>query len=498
MKKTLPVLLALTFTAFGCAKKQPDALTKEYLAENRTAALAAGCRALVSSDFFPSDDVTGAPQMNDGGKIAVSLELGKAIGRPGHTALAAAFDPGKKQLRLDVDAPVDEDGTPFDASLYIGGNCLALASDALFGDNVYGYEFEDFASFLEHFDASALAAQLGFEDGTLREYLGMYGVDEAYIDSFQKAAQTCSDRLLAPPDRTLDDVLDGYYGEITEQKITVDGNEYRTLALPITANNELISDLYGLAAESFDRKLDAVEDFLQAIVTDEMRENGVNLDELLQGIRDTRDLYDIDPDELFGDADIDTVAVCYLDKVTGKLVKATLNGAVSGDGSTLDADITWEAADTAVLRGTLTDRESGETATVNGTASVTEENGAAGFVIHTDMIFGENISALDIACRHEENGDLRLYAAATDHGEVNSFILRGSLLGDANAFTLKIDEMSSGNGFEEHPLPLGLTVSYEKAAKVEALEQYKNILELTEDEYYALVGRAAAFFGKVG
>ena len=407
-------------------------------------------------------------------------------------ALSAAADEKnfKNNVGLSVTLPEMD---PLDLNVYFDKKQLALSSAALLGEGAsYGITFDKLDAMIEKFDNSALAATLGLPAGSAAAFCNEYGINEEYLKKVSDAYNSYVKSLENITVEAYDSVYaayEPYYGAVSEETVELDGAKIDAVVLDVNASTQMVTDVFDVYLDIYRTIFEGQIGFYTAIIPEALRADMMPaLDEQKNMMLAQLETLSA---ELTANLSFDGTIRYYLDKNTGLLVKAVgdLNMNIEDQpvhmvlNEYFDNGITFDAV--------VTD-EAGEK--INVTGSITCPGAAA--VLNIDAAMGEETANVKVAFETDKAaGTYKCYASMTESGETTElFNIDGKLSYTANSFDMTIDTLTA----DGEELPLGMSFAYKTSAEIAAPAEMKDLLTLSEEEVYELVGRLSASFGELG
>lgn len=386
---------------------------------------------------------------------------------------------------MDCKADIGMAEQALDASIYLDQDKLILSSDKLLG-GAYAIEFEeDFVAFVDKLDRSALAKALMLPEGTIKQALEESGINGEYISGIKAAY----DEYLAycveignfeAYINNIYALYESYYGDITEETIELaDGKTASCVVINYTCDTALFRSFFELFMEIAEESAAAQNKLAYAIIPESAR-MGMNYEEMFgetDGIN--ADMLE----DMFDDVEINGNGKVYLDKKTGSFIKEDIAITFAQSGESVNIQCTTSLADGMNIAGSV-HGDDGE--------AIGEFDVALSF----DNTDGVMAWTLDINATAEESDPFSgsaVLTADTNTGKFDLKIIDGietlmRLNGTFNlkdkAFSAIIESISA----EGETLPLNITYGFESDVEITAPAEYKNLLTMTEDDVYILMG----------
>lgn len=489
MKKTVIKISALTLAFVmsvmmfaACAGKKQPGLTKEYFEQNKAEVLADSVTD--TSLLLFSDNLLEEADRTKYESFSVSVtdpasEMGFEI----------KLNNDSKAKEGSLDVVMDAEGEKYDASLYYGNKKLALSSEALLGEGKsYGITFDSVEKLAKKFDKSALASLMEFENGALASILEEAGITDEYIENIGKTFGkiTAEAPTMMKSVEELYTLCESNYGEVTEETANVNGNEYEALVLEITYDNKLIEDIMdwylGYVEKSMDTSTELVSAFIPEPYKDEIlpaytEELEYSMEEAREELR-----YTLEAIEISGASKV------YIDKKTGKYLMEVSDVDITVDGETLALTAEQYMVDNGmVIRGEIT--ADGETFEFDGKLTAKDGKWVYDFGISAN---GEELASMAFGLDYsKESESYKLFMEVIDKetDETIEMYASGKYSESSDGFELTVEKIYTNDGYEEAELNLNIEIKANKKADVNKPDDYVEILEMTEDELYGVIGR---------
>ena len=496
MKKTFRRLIALAVTLAltaallltGCSPSRSASgtphLTKAYF-EKHTAEVMKN--SLDPAVIFPITENPFAVFMHDSDSASVlmSFDPSSLAGIPAVSSISCAIDESANQGAFQLGLSLND--TPIDAAFYVADNKLMLASDTFFGEgNAYSLTFEDFDTMLAKFEQSNFAKVLGIPTETVKEFCEQYGINNDYLKKASEAIESWNKQaedMVADYTNRCYTLVEPYYGEITEEKLTLDGKTCDTLALHVTVNDELIAKALALYADYMrdyqNLYVALYRELLPEAVAAEM------LGEMESSIDDTNAQLQESFDAILDTMSFDGTYTYYLAKDTGYLVKCHAAFDLEMDGDKAAAEIDMFFNNGITLSGVVTD-EFGEKINIDGGFTFTGTEAVLVINASSETERTETYG-FELGFKADKDaGTYRLYATANENGEtiIELFEISGDLSYTADSFDMTV----SGIRSEGEELPLDIRFAINTDAAITLPANCSELLDLTEDEVYTLIG----------
>ncbi len=487
MKRLLAILVTAMMVVMlfaGCSPSSPvgakGKLTKDYVEQNKLEVL------MNSVDFrelFPEWENPFALLMTDPESLRCEIGLeqkGLEIGG------AMAVDSQKGVGSLDFLMHMAGLDAPLDVALYVDQKQLVLSSDAFLGEgSAYSLTFDTPENLAKAFDASAFAKVFGLPEGTAAAFLEEYGLNDAYFASASAAIEAYQKKLTELENAVETDIyalLAPYFGEVTEDTITFGETPTKVIGVAITSNDALIGDLLDWYVAYYQESMAAQTELISALCPEALREDFLtsymesqpNIEELRKTL-----------EESLAGFSMNLVEVVYLDKATGRALSSHTTGTVTVDGAAMAVEYTATLADGIGFTGTVSVEES--VLYFDGSLRC-DATGA--FLDITANDGGEAQIAFEIN-KAEESYKLYMTTSENNREPLEVFSVDGILNYSDKFFEMSIDSvLTDGN-----VTPFGFTLAFTTEPDIKAPKQAKDILSLTEDEVYAIVGRFGTALG---
>jgi hypothetical protein len=178
----------------------------------------------------------------------------------------------------------------------------------------------------------------------------------------------------------------------------------------------------------------------------------------------------------------------YIDKKTGKYLMETSDVEITVDGEALAVTAEqYMVDDGIVIKGEVT--ADGETLEFNGKLTAKDGKWAYEFDLSAN---GEKIASMKFGLDYnKESGNYKLYVELIDNesDETIEMSVSGKYNESSDGFVLTVENIYTNDGYEETNLDLVIEIKANKKADVNKPEGYVEILEMTEDELYEVIGR---------
>ena len=486
MKKTMKRISALVlcmclvclavFT--GCTKD--DGLTKKYFEENTTEVLKS------SIDYeavFGNMEPLGilAEEKNAGVEAKMDLTqfvgfdlavvLDSAVSESDGFALKLALE-GKDENELDLGIFFDKEG------LYLSSKALTTE------DKAYGIKFDSIENLAKKFDESSFAKILGLPENAAKAFFEENGITDEYIknvaEAYKKFAQVSEgytfdyiyDRLLR--------AYEPYYGEIKEETVDVNGVKTDVLTLSMNVNKEMLLSSINVYTDIYMEILGAQNEFYTAIVPESMKET------VLPMITASKE----DFVTLFGEAkdaidEASGTVTLSIDRKTGLAVMAKGNIDVTSYGEKVNVDVTEYIGDDITYTGSVT--ADGETQVLSGRLYRDETENGTKLALEMTLGEGEDAKTLEVGLDTQKaEKSYKFYI--NDSESMTDISVNGTYDISDTVFALTVDSVY-GAGEET---ALGISYKFDLNRKPEMPSEKEDLLELSEDGVYALIGRISS------
>ena len=491
MKKTLFLVLTFilcTAMLFGCTAnggltteafdKQPDKIL-----ENSIDYSVIGLSNTSISNLNKS--LTKTPES---GKLIIGVDAAALTGDTTMPTFNLSTAGDSKNGRFDLDFALSSEALNADARLYIDGDMLVLSSDSILG-GAYAVKFEEFSTFIEKLENSELLKSLGMPADTLNALCEQYGINDEYISGLQTAWKNTSEAVSSFGDMTfaMQEKVKPVYTPAVEETVEINGATVPVITSTTALTSDTYSEIMEIYTDWIMNNAGAYFELINAAVPKALSEqSGVNIAES----------YDLVMQEIqtaiqqsMGDMTADANIKYYISKDTSKLVKMDMQYQAAIQGQQMAYDLAVIMTDGFEFNGTIT--ADGETIPLSGKITYVEQNGIKtwNYNIATESS-GEKVDTSMSLVLDDAKGTYKLSIAVPDGYEADeNVIINGTYDVTDKSFAFTVDSILADGETAE----VGITVGYESGITVESPTEYKELLALTADEAYALIGRIGTF-----
>lgn len=492
MKKTFSKVLALTLTvvisliAFSaCVQTQTTGITKEYFEKNKAAVLA---KSIDYSDLFLGTENPFRVFEKGIGSISIDFtepESGLEI--------SADVNMDVSKAKNSIDLALGVAGQTIDIGAYFDKQKFALYSDMLLGEGkAYGITYDSFDNIVAKFDKSAIASLLGLEEGMAEQVCELYGINQQYIDAVAKACKEYADMVSAINYAQLSEktyaACEPFYKGVTEETVEINGKQIEALALELDCSKEMFIATYDVAFDFYEDMLAQTKDLYAAFIPEPFKEEMVPafFNEFDMAMEAVKDEYET----MFEDFETSGNVKVYIAKETGLLVKETVLLDMTYDGETVHIDVNEYVDEDITFDGTMS--VGAETVDLSGKMGYTGDDTKNKWALVMDL-FNEEFENIFVDMGFEINkadGTFNLYMNADEAEEETArMAIDGKIAYTEDSLEITTENITvSEYGYQEK-MPFNLGLGFSTKAQVTEPGEYADILELAEDEVYALVGK---------
>ena len=481
-------------SVFGSSK-----LSKSYFEQNKSEVLAASFKTEeIAGDFqFPFSSLFNG---SESFYISLGLDLAFLSQIPeyegGSIDISFGSDTKKfeNMLGLQIISPELQLIPDMDYTLYLDKNKIVFSSDSLFGEGKsYGLKFDNIRKLAEKFDNSELAKVLQLPEGTLVSLLDQYGMDENYFNncfSELKKYEENSEKTVSEFFAEINSVLEKYYGDVTETTVEDrSGNNVEVLALDMQLSPILLTDMLNSYKNYFKNYSADQKEFISAVIPDSLKELG---DEYTQSFDSSYESAFAEIDNMINNftsnVNLTGSIVFNLDKNNGNIIRADLSAIINSAYDTITVSAS-EFFDNGIYFESAAALSSGESFGFDGSLAFTENSAVLTMNTSENGTVSDSVT---ITFESDKNaGTYRVFGKSTaSEGTTELFELSGRLSYDDKNLDFSIDSITDSWGNQSD---IGISVSFSTDWKTDAPSDFIDILEMTEDEAYALIGKIVSF-----
>ena len=489
MKKTIFKVLALVLAvvisviAFSaCSQTKTTGLTKEYFEQNKTQVL------MNSTD--PSKLLLGSENPFEVFTKKIS-SFSFEFEEP-ETGLGISTSVNMDKAKNSIDLALTSGEQTIDIGAYFDNKKFALYSDALLGEGkAYGITYDKFDNLIAKFDKSVLASVLGLQEGQAAEVCELYGINQQYIDKVAEAYKKFANESKFDYKTFLNEVYAAYepfYKEVTEETIEINGEKIDALVLEMDYSKEMITIVYDIYFDMCKDILLKTEDLYMAVIPEPLKTETVpdistEFDMAFETIK-------AEYEAQLENTDISGNYKMYIAKDTGLLVQTAIDLDMTEEGEKSHVEMVIYVDKDINFDGIMTVGE--ETIDMSGKMGYTEEESKHKWFLEMDML-NETIENAFTDMGFEINkadGAFNLYIKMDQADEeIVKANVGGNISYSKDSFEIAVDSVTASEYGYETETPIKLKVKLGTKAQVTELGEYKDILDLGEDEIYAIVGQ---------
>lgn len=479
----LVLAVVISLIAFSaCSQTKTTGLTKEYFEQNKAQVL------MNSIDYL---------------KLFSGSENPFEIFTKEISSFSVEFDEPESGLGISTSVNMDKAKNSIDLALtsgeqtidigaYFDNKKFALYSDALLGEGkAYGITYDKFDNLIAKFDKSALASVLGLQEGQAAEVCELYGINQQYIDKVAEAYKKFANESKFDYKTFLNEVYAAYepfYKEVTEETIEINGEKIDALVLEMDYSKEMITIVYDIYFDMCKDILLKTEDLYMAVIPEPLKTETVPdiSTEFDMAFETIKAEYEAQLENM----DMSGNYKMYIAKDTGLLVKADMDLDMIEEGEKSHVEMIYYVDKGINFYGTMTVGE--EIIDMSGKMGYTEDESKHKWFVEMNMLNKAIENALvDTAFEiNKADGTFNLYVKADQADEeVVKANVGGNISYTKDSFEITVDSATASEYGYETETPINLNVKLGTKAQVTELGEYKDILELTEDEIYGIVGQ---------
>lgn len=482
MKNFVLLLIALMLFIFmltGCAQKgitaeEFDKEPLKILEESIDYQQLLG----IDNDFVKAINGKNA-KISDSSKITFGIDLGGIMEDDSFPALDLTVAQANGSTDIDLDVAVG--GFTADARLYIDGDVVAVESDAFLG-GAYSVKVENLSTFIEKFDKSELAKALSLPRGTAAAVCEQYGINDEYIAGIKYQWEKMSSIASLDLTKRIKQVAQPRFTPAQEETVDINGVQTEVITSTSSVTREMYADIMGEYFDISEELTLAVTEFINALLPEALKEQtGIDTD---MGIDGFTEQYNSSVQDMMGAIAMEGNVKYYLEKATGKLLKMDYSYDYQIEGIPAKYLLTADLTDGFKLNGTLT--ADGQTIDMNMDIVHTYKENSDSWVMnitqgspHGQPEFVQMALTLD-----KSEGTYRL----TVNAEGEETALTGTYKCEKDTFELTLDTLET----MDERVELGITFGYSENIEITP-PSHKELLTLTQQEAYALVGKISSF-----
>lgn len=407
-----------------------------------------------TTNFFGDDagiDATVEKAMKNG-SISFTFDSEDVLSGSGLKSVKGTIFTDEANKKSVMDLSVQTDSDTIDARLFVNKDGILISSNDFLNGAAYGIYPQ---KLVDNFNGSSLAQMMGISAEDAKEMVALFEeFAKSYKDAYEKAEQLAKDNT--------DKITEILKQKVESEKIEIEDKKIDCVKIVYTIDNKTIEDLFDFVLDEAKAMLEGVEGFNATDVDAQFKEA---------------------IDQLNKNADIDIEAVLYLDKKTGSLAKAVLDGSIEAEGQKLQIDGEMVFGEKNItIEGDL--KLDGEKL---GGFEAEIEKTTKGDDITYDMDFSVssgNVTVDVFTATYEYNkssGDFKLSVALakelTDSDEKMKLDLTGNITKNENYASIAFDKLS----FAGDTIDIGFKIEYDVAATIPAEpSNVKDVLDLTQ------------------
>ena len=477
---TLILAALLIFSIVSCSSDKTG-LTKEYFEQNKTEVLAKSADySQIFGDFEnPFEILT---------KDIASVDVVFNEAENGEN-VSLSIDTDEKNFKNNVALQMfSEETGNLDLSVYFDKNKVALSSASLLGEGSYGIKFDKFENIIAKFDKSALAQLLGVAEGDLAAVCEAYGINDEYIkgiaDAFGEVnAQSKKYSDLNAVIGELYALYESHYGEVTEETVELDGKKVDALALEMNFEKEAIQVAFDWYMGLYKESMDNAKKLMTAFVPEAMRE------EVLPGIFENYDysLETIKQDfsYMMEETDISGNMKVYIDKSTGKYLMEKGELDMTVDGEKVHIAVEERLAENGITFDMVITDSLGEQSDVTGFVGLKKTENAEKWVLSMESDSEDVPGMINMGLEfNKADNRYQLEMAVNDGYENVDMSMGGDLIYTEDSFEMSVDSITDSDETQ----PFDLRIKASTKAEVAEPAEFSDILEMTQEDIFAVIG----------
>lgn len=484
LRATVLLMAAVLILSMVSCSTDKQGLTKEYFEQNKTEVLS---NSVDYTEVFGNFENPFEIFTKDIASLDVIFNE-KETG----TSLEFGIDTDVKNFKNNVFFQMAMPGNlNVDLSVYFDKDKFALSSDTLLGEDAsYGIKFDKFENIIAKLDKSDLAKMLGLAEGDAALVCEAYGINQEYIDGIAKAYKDYEDKTKKYNDvnaiiNDLYALYESHYGEVTEETVDVDGKKIDTLALEMNFDKEVVQIAYdwymGLYKESIENTKALTEALIPVPFKEEM------IPEISMYYDTTFETMQQEFAYMMENIDLSGSMKVYVDRVTGKYLMEKGELDITVDGEKIHLAVEEYLVDNGIAFDIIATEADGEHVALSGFMGLEKtEDGEKWVITVTPDDNQENTGAVNMGFEiNKADGRYILECVLLDGEETANMSASGDLIFTKDTFEMSVDSITS----YDETTKLDLRVKASTNADVVEPENFKDILEMTQDEIVAVAYR---------
>jgi len=365
---------------------------------------------------------------------------------------------------------------------YLQDSKLAVSVPMLFGDEVYGI---DFNTLMDDLKDSKIWEMMGT---SYDEFKDMAGVNlDAALDVLEKYMDAM------PDGQAVIDCLKDVDVTREEGTVTINGESVKAVNVKYHVTSEDVLALLNAYMDEMEKSMDAMKDAFAEVLTD------VDLDELMAEM--DFDTLRQEMNDAFDSVDLEGDLVISIDPETQYIMSVSMDiaGTVDGEEGKIDMDLVLgvDPTNTDKITFSIFGDADGERSGFTMEAVRTINGSVEKVTVTINEVWDDETDTLATMEMSYDSSNGAYKCAMID--EYETITIEGVYKVTADKFEISVDSITNAYDDEEYTEELGLRLVVEKINKSDIPEMpaMKNILKLTEDEWTELIGMFEGMFGGV-
>ncbi len=477
------ILAAILIMSFASCSSDESGLTKAYFEQNKVEVLANSVDySEVFGDFEnPFELLT---------KEIASLDVILNEEDNGASAnISLGIDTDAKNFKNNVALQMyTEETGNLDLSVYFDKEKFALSSGSLLGEGSYGIKFDKLENIIAKFDKSVLAQVFGLSEGDAAAFCEMYGINQEYINGIADAFKTieAQSNKYSDLNAVVDELYalyESHYGEVTEETVEIDGKSVDALALEMKFDKEILQIAFDWYMGLYKESIDNSKKLMTALVPEPMREEV--LPDLLESYDYSFEMMNEEFSYMLEAMDLTGSMKVYVDKTNGKYLMEKGELDVTVDGETVHIAVEEYLAEGGVAFDIVVTDGLGEQVKLTGFTGLQKTESGEKWLISMESDTEEVPGMINMGFEiNKADGKYLLDMAVNDGYENVVMSMGGDLIYTEDSFEFSVDSIISDG--ETQPLDLRIIASTK--ADVTEPADFTDILEMTQDEIFAVLG----------